>query len=60
VELTLLLLVIYVPFFQSVFKTAPVPATLWLLILIWPPILLGAEELRKLLVQRTRPVSSIT
>lgn len=54
VELALLLAIVYIPFFQDIFKTAPIPATLWLLLLAWPPLLLGAEEVRKWAAARLR------
>jgi magnesium-transporting ATPase (P-type) len=52
VELIALLAFIYIPLFRNVFTTAPLEAWQWLLLLACPPLLLGAEELRKLLVRR--------
>ncbi len=47
VECLALFAFIYVPFFSDVFGTAPLSSWQWLLLLVCPPILLGAEELRK-------------
>ncbi len=47
VEITTLVAVIYVPFFQEIFTTFPLKNWQWLLLLAFPLLLLGAEELRK-------------
>ena len=47
VELAIVSIVIYVPFFQRLFNTAGFPAGNWLFLLALSPILLLADELRK-------------
>jgi Ca2+-transporting ATPase len=46
-EWTLMLAIIYSPPLRAIFSTAPLAAWQWLLLAICPPLLLGAEELRK-------------
>lgn len=48
VEVALLCLLVYVPFFQHLFNTASLPASDWLFLLALVPLLLLADELRKL------------
>lgn len=50
-ELTLLVLLLYVPVLQRLFDTAPFPAWNWLFLFAWMPILLLADEGRKTLVR---------
>lgn len=52
VEITLLLLIIYVPLLQGIFSTAPFPPRQWLILAAMSPLLLVAEEGRKWLVRR--------
>ena len=52
VEGVTLLVLIYVPFLRNVFTTAPLTRWQWLLLLACPPLLLGAEELRKAVFRR--------
>jgi Ca2+-transporting ATPase len=47
VECAALLIFIYYPPLSNIFTTAPLSVWQWLLLLACPPILLGAEELRK-------------
>ncbi len=47
VECTALLVFIYYPPLSNIFTTSPLSVWQWLLLLACPPILLGAEELRK-------------
>lgn len=56
VECLVLLACIYVPVLSRVFQTAPLAGWQWLLLPLCPLILLGAEELRKLLLRRRRVV----
>lgn len=56
-ELTLVCLIIYVPFLQQVFGTAAFPLRNWAFLLAWAPALLVADELRKAVV-RGRGVNS--
>lgn len=51
VEVTLILLIVYVPFLQNVFGTAAFPPQYWLFLLAWTPALLLADELRKALLR---------
>ncbi len=53
-ELTLVVLIIYVPLFQGVFGTAAFPAQNWLFLFAWTPSLLLADEVRKVLLRRKR------
>lgn len=52
VELTLILLIVYVPFFQDIFGTAAFAPINWLFLWAWAPIVLLVDELRKLLARR--------
>ncbi len=51
-ELVLLALIAYTPLGNGIFGTVPVGAGVWLYILFFMPLMLAAEELRKLLVRR--------
>jgi Ca2+-transporting ATPase len=51
-EWILVLLIIQVPPLQSIFSTTPLAPWQWLVLLACPPLMLGAEELRKALVRR--------
>ncbi len=51
-ELTLISLLIYVPFLARIFGHVPLDSKDWLFLFIWPPIVLFAEELRKWIVRR--------
>ncbi|GAB4231024.1 MAG: cation-transporting P-type ATPase [Stanieria sp.] len=46
-EWILILSIIYFKPLENIFATAPIASWQWLLLLICPPLLLGAEELRK-------------
>jgi magnesium-transporting ATPase (P-type) len=50
-ELILLGLLIYVPFLQSVFNTAPLGLREWAFIFAWTPVIFLADELRKALLR---------
>jgi potassium/sodium efflux P-type ATPase len=52
VECAALLALIYVPFLSNLFTTLPLSSWQWLLLLACPPILLGAEELRKMMLRK--------
>ncbi|MEW6106204.1 MAG: cation-transporting P-type ATPase [Bacillota bacterium] len=56
-ELTLVFLIIYVPFFQDLFGTAAFPPRNWAFLLAWAPSLLMADEVRKALA-RSRGTNS--
>ena len=51
-ELTLVNVLIYVPFFQPLFNTGAFEPQNWLYMLLWTPSLLLADELRKAVVRR--------
>jgi Ca2+-transporting ATPase len=53
VECAALLAFIDFPPLRQIFTTAPLASWQWLLLLICPPILLGAEELRKAMSRKT-------
>lgn len=53
-ELSLLGLLLYVPWLQRLFDTAPLPPASWLVLLLLTPVLLVADEGRKALVRRHR------
>jgi magnesium-transporting ATPase (P-type) len=52
VEWALILSIIYFPMLQSIFATAPLYPTQWLMLLICPPLVLMADEFRKRLVRK--------
>ncbi|HEX2572085.1 MAG TPA: cation-transporting P-type ATPase [Polyangia bacterium] len=52
VEIVLILIIDYTPVGHIVFATAPVPASAWLFALPFAALMLGAEEVRKLIVRR--------
>jgi Ca2+-transporting ATPase len=54
VEWGMLLLFIHVPPLSRVFATVPLAPWQWLLLILCPPLLLGAEELRKALFRKRR------
>jgi magnesium-transporting ATPase (P-type) len=51
-ELTLATLLIYVPGLNTLFHQAPIGPWHWLFLLVWPPVVLFAEEGRKALFRR--------
>jgi len=59
VEWALILSLIYVPAAQNIFSTAPLSPTQWLALLICPPLVLMADELRKRGVRRMKVSGSI-
>ncbi len=52
VEWALILSIIYVAPFQKIFATAPLSPVQWLMLLLCPPLILIADELRKQIVHR--------
>ncbi|HIK17549.1 MAG TPA: cation-transporting P-type ATPase [Leptolyngbyaceae cyanobacterium M33_DOE_097] len=52
VECMVVIALIYVPFLSRVFTTSPLTSWQWLLLLICPPILLSAEEGRKMVFRK--------
>ena len=59
VEWALILSLIYVPALQTVFSTAPLSPTQLLALLICPPLVLMADELRKSVVSRMNESENI-
>jgi magnesium-transporting ATPase (P-type) len=57
-EVGLILAIVYVPPLQRIFATAALSRSQFMALLVCPFIVLGAEELRKLLFCRTRNVNS--
>jgi magnesium-transporting ATPase (P-type) len=51
-EVALLVALVLVPALQGVFHMKPLDPVAWPLLLIWPPLVFGAEELRKALFRR--------
>jgi magnesium-transporting ATPase (P-type) len=54
-EVAMVGLLSYVPGLQQIFHTGALSGREWLLLLIWPPLIFGAEEARKALVRRRAP-----
>ncbi|MCX5774830.1 MAG: cation-translocating P-type ATPase C-terminal domain-containing protein, partial [Firmicutes bacterium] len=50
-ELILLAILVYVPFMQEIFATAPLGWSEIAFLMIWPPIMFLLEEVRKVLVR---------
>lgn len=53
-ELVLVVLLIYVPFFQAIFDTSAFPLRNWVFLFAWTPLLLLLDEVRKWWVRRYR------
>ncbi len=51
-EIFLIILLVFLPPLQSVFHTAPLNLSDWLLLCVWPPLILLIEEIRKLWLRR--------
>ena len=51
VELAVLSLLMYVPFLQNTFNTAPIGLAGWAYAFAWTPVMFFAEETRKALVR---------
>jgi magnesium-transporting ATPase (P-type) len=51
-EVALLVALVLVPALQGVFHMKPLDPVAWPLLLIWPPLVFGAEELRKAVFRR--------
>jgi magnesium-transporting ATPase (P-type) len=52
VEVALIAVLASTPGLQEAFHTAPLDPWCWAFLLIWPPLVLGAEELRKAALRR--------
>jgi len=55
VEVAMVALLAYTPGLEKIFHTAGLGPWHWLLLLLWPPLVLGAEEARKAIRRRRRP-----
>jgi magnesium-transporting ATPase (P-type) len=51
-ELILLSVLIYVPFFNDIFNTAPIGIKEWLYLIIWAPLIILLDEIRKKIARR--------
>ncbi len=51
-ELLIVSMIIYIPFFQQLFRTASFPLANWVFLFAWTPSLLLADEFRKVLLRR--------
>ena len=51
-EIILISAIIYVPFLQEIFQTAPIGINEWLFLIILPPLILFIEEIRKAITRR--------
>lgn len=52
VELTLLCLLSYLPFLHGIFNTAPLGWQQWLFLIIWPPVIIAIDEVRKYFMRK--------
>jgi calcium-translocating P-type ATPase len=52
IEIVLIVALVYLPPLQSVFHTTALSSLDWLLLCIWPPLILFIEEVRKALLRR--------
>jgi magnesium-transporting ATPase (P-type) len=59
IELVILGLLIYTPFVQRLFNTAPIGVREWAFVFAWTPVLFLADELRKALLRRKTEKLSI-
>ena len=51
-EIILIIALVYIEPLQTIFHTAPLDVSDWLLLCIWPPIILFTEEVRKAIVRK--------
>jgi magnesium-transporting ATPase (P-type) len=47
IEIILISLIVYVPFMQDIFQTAPLGISEWIFLIVLPPLVLLIEEIRK-------------
>ncbi|SEW23653.1 cation-translocating P-type ATPase [[Clostridium] fimetarium] len=52
IEIIIILCIVYLPPFQSVFHTTALKLSDWMLLCAWPPLILFIEEIRKAIVRR--------
>ncbi|MFM7370776.1 MAG: cation transporting ATPase C-terminal domain-containing protein, partial [Sphaerospermopsis kisseleviana] len=60
VEWILILSIIYSPTLQNVFSTAPLKPSYLLMLLFCPPLILIADELRKIIINRVNHQAEIS
>jgi magnesium-transporting ATPase (P-type) len=60
VELTLLGILIYTPFLQPIFNTAPIGLREWAYLFAWTPVIFLLDELRKAILRRREGKTSLT
>lgn len=53
-EILIISAFVYIPFFANVFGHVPLDAYDWLFLMIWPPIILLADEIRKAIVRKSK------
>ena len=51
-EVILIITIVYLPSLQSIFHTAPLDKSDWMLLCVWPPVILFIEEVRKLWIRK--------
>lgn len=51
-EIALLLVLVYVPAFHGIFHMEAIDPRAWLLLIVWPVLVFGAEEIRKVVFRR--------
>jgi hypothetical protein len=51
----LLFALLYVPPLQRAFHTRPLDGRTWAVLVLWPVVVLGAEEARKVVLRRRTP-----
>jgi magnesium-transporting ATPase (P-type) len=56
-EIAMVALLAYTPGLQDIFHTGPLTGWEWLFLCIWPPLLLGSEEVRKAVVRRRNRIT---
>jgi P-type Ca2+ transporter type 2C len=56
-EVALAVALVYVPGLNSLFHQAPIPVWWWLVLIVWAPVVLFAEEARKAVVRRRAQAS---
>ena len=54
VEVLILLAIIYIPFLNGIFNTAPISWVEWLYLICIPFIVFGVEEIRKKIMRKKR------
>jgi magnesium-transporting ATPase (P-type) len=58
-EVGLAVALIYVPGLNSAFHQGPIGLEHWAFLVLWPPIVFGADEARKAFLRRRRQTSAV-